>query len=137
MMLTRQTAEQVGVDDRLDPAQSITGGARYFLELYGRLPAGIADPDRVWFTLAAYNLGMGHLEDVRVLTERQGGNPNLWADVEERLDLLSLERFYKDLRYGYARGFEARKFVNNVQRYYDTLIWMDTRSHPLLTVQEL
>ena len=50
---------------------------------------------------------------------------------------LCQERYYNELRYGYARGFEARKFVANVQRYYDTLVWMDTRSHPLLTAQEL
>lgn len=137
MMLTKQTARQVGIEDRRDPEQSIQGGARYFLELYRRLPDRIPDPDRVWFTLAAYNLGMGHLEDLRVLTQRQGGNPDVWADVEQRLDLLSQERYYKDLRYGYARGFEARQFVSNVQRYYDTLIWMDTRSHPLLSKQEL
>ena len=137
MMLTRQTARQVGIDDRRDPQQSIDGGARYFLELYRRLPDRIRDPDRIWFTLAAYNLGMGHLEDVRVLTQRQGGNPDIWADVEQRLDLLSQERFYSTLRYGYARGFEARQFVANVQSYYDTLVWMDTRSHPLLTAQEL
>ena len=137
MMLTRQTAEQLGVDDRRDPAQSIAGGARYFLDLDRRLPAQIRDPERVWFALGAYNLGMGHLEDARVLTERMGGNPDAWGDVEHRLDLLSQERYYKDLRYGYARGFEARKFVSNVRRYYDTLVWMDTRSHPLLTAQEL
>lgn len=136
MMLTRQTARQVGIEDRRDPAQSILGGARYFLELYRRLPDRIPDPDRIWFTLAAYNLGMGHLEDLRVLTQRLGGNPDVWADVEQRLDLLSQERYYSELRYGYARGFEARKFVANVQQYYDTLIWMDTRSHPLLNTQE-
>jgi len=137
MMLTRQTARQVGIDDRLDPEQSIYGGAKYFLELYQRLPDRIDDPDRVWFTLAAYNLGMGHLEDVRILTETLGGNPDVWADVEESLDLLSQERYYSELRHGYARGFEARKFVANVQRYYDTLRWMDTRAHPLLATQEL
>ena len=137
MMLTQQTAEHVGIEDRRDPAQSILGGARYFLELYRRLPDRIPDPDRIWFTLAAYNLGMGHLEDLRVLTQRQGGNPDVWVDVEQRLDLLSQERYYSELRYGYARGFEARQFVGNVQRYYETLIWMDTRSHPLLSKQEL
>jgi membrane-bound lytic murein transglycosylase F len=137
MMLTRQTAKQVGIDDRRDPAQSITGGARYFLELYRRLPDRISESDRIWFALAAYNLGMGHLEDARVLTESLGGDPNVWEDVEARLDLLSQERYYQTLRYGYARGFEARKFVSNVKRYYDTLIWMDTRSHPLLSGQEL
>jgi membrane-bound lytic murein transglycosylase F len=82
--------------------------------------------------LAAYNMGMGHLEDARVLTEKQGGDPDLWQEVEARLDLLSQEAWYSQTRYGYARGYEARKFVRNIQSYYETLVWMDTREHPLL-----
>jgi membrane-bound lytic murein transglycosylase F len=37
--------------------------------------------------------------------------------------------------YGYARGYEARKYVENVRAYYEILIWMDTRDHPLLIAQ--
>ena len=74
MMLTRRTANQLGVTDRLDPWQSIEGGARYLLQLSERLPERIGEPDRTWMALAAYNMGMGHLEDARVLTQRQGGN---------------------------------------------------------------
>ncbi len=47
--------------------------------------------------LAAYNVGLGHLEDARVLTERQDGNPNLWKDVMERLPLLQQSKFYKTI----------------------------------------
>lgn len=137
MMLTKRTAEHLGVDDRLDARQSIEGGARYYLDLLERLSDRVPDSDRRWMALAAYNMGMGHLEDARVLTEHQGGDPDRWTDVEQRLDMLSQERYFQDLKYGYARGFEARKFVSNIQRYYDTLIWMDTRSHPLLTAREV
>jgi membrane-bound lytic murein transglycosylase F len=132
MMLTERTAYQMGVTNRLDPRQSIDGGARYLLNLRGRVPDRIPEPDRTWMALAAYNMGMGHLEDVRVLTERQGGDPDSWDDVVQRLDLLSQEKWYTQTRYGYARGFEARQFVENVQSYYETLVWMDTREHPLL-----
>ncbi|MBT8058811.1 MAG: membrane-bound lytic murein transglycosylase MltF, partial [Gammaproteobacteria bacterium] len=132
MMLTRRTARQLGVTDRLDPAQSIEGGARYFLRLRKRIPPRIAEPDRTWMTLAAYNMGMGHLEDARVLTQRQGGNPDLWIDVNKRLELLSQEKYYRTLRFGYARGFEAKQYVKNIRSYYETLVWMDTREHPLL-----
>ena len=132
MMLTRRTANQLGVTDRLDPRQSIDGGARYFLQLRDRLPARIPEPDRTWMALAAYNMGMGHLEDTRVLTEAQGGNPDSWRDVEQRLDLLSQEKWHSQTRYGYARGHETRQFVANIQSYYETLVWMDTREHPLL-----
>jgi membrane-bound lytic murein transglycosylase F len=135
MMLTRRTANQLGITDRLDPEQSIEGGARYFQRLRKRLPNRIMEPDRTWMALAAYNLGMGHLEDVRILTEKQGGNPDTWEDVSQRLDLLSKEKWYRQTRYGYARGYEAKKYVENVRAYYDILKWMDTRDHPLLIAQ--
>jgi membrane-bound lytic murein transglycosylase F len=132
MMLTRKTAAQLGVTDRLDPEQSIEGGARYFIDLRKRIPRRIAEPDRTWMALAAYNMGMGHLEDARVLTQRQGGDPDSWEDVNRRLDYLSQEKYFRDLRYGYARGFEAKQYVANIRSYYETLVWMDTMEHPLL-----
>jgi len=132
MMLTERTAAQMGLTDRLDPQQSIDGGARYFLRLHGRIPNRIKEPDRTWMALAAYNMGMGHLEDARVLTQSLGGDPDSWDDVEQRLELLSQEKWHSQTRYGYARGREARQFVKNIQSYYETLVWMDTREHPLL-----
>ena len=135
MMLTRKTARQLGVTNRLDVEQSIEGGARYFLGLRKRIPQRIAEPDRSWLALAAYNMGMGHLEDARVLTQKQGGNPDLWEDVKQRLNLLSQEKYYRDTRYGYARGFEAKQYVENIRSYYRTLKWMDTRDHPLLVAK--
>lgn len=135
MMLTQRTAAQLGVKDRLDPEQSIEGGARYFLQLRKRIPARIPEPDRSWMALAAYNMGMGHLHDARKLTQQQGGNPDRWQDVNERLPLLSQEKYYRDTRYGYARGYEARQYVENIRSYFDTLVWMETRAHPMLITQ--
>ena len=132
MMLTRRTATHLGVKDRLDPEQSIEGGARYFLQMRNRIPQRIPEPDRSWMALAAYNMGYGHLEDVRVLTQNQGGNPDRWKDVNERLTLLSQEKWYRQTRYGYARGYEARQYVENIRSYFDTLVWMETRAHPML-----
>ena len=132
MMLTERTATQMGLTDRLDPRQSIDGGARYLLNLHGRIPDRIPEPDRTWMALAAYNMGMGHLEDARVLTQQLGGDPDSWGDVVQQFDLLSQEKWYSQTRYGYARGFETRQFVDNVRDYYEMLVWMDTREHPLL-----
>jgi len=132
MMLTQRTARQLGVHDRLDPEQSIEGGARYFLRMRERVPDRIPEPDRGWMALAAYNMGYGHLEDARVLTEIRGGNPDSWEDVNESLPLLSQEKWYKQTRYGYARGYEAKQYVENVRSYYESLVWMDTREHPML-----
>ena len=93
MMLTMDTANDWDVEDRTDPEQSIRGGARYFASLLSRIPARIGNPDRTWMAMAAYNIGMGHLEDARVLTERQGGNPDLWVDVKQRLPQLKQKKY--------------------------------------------
>jgi membrane-bound lytic murein transglycosylase F len=136
MMLTLNTASLLGLDNRLDPTQSIEGGARYFQRMHAKIPARIAEPDRTWMVLAAYNMGWGHLEDARVLAQRAGGNPDRWDDVEKALPLLTQEPHYRTTRYGYARGHEAQRYVSNIREYWEILKWMDTREHPLLVAQE-
>jgi len=125
MMLTMPTAKELGVTNRLDAAQSLRGGARYLKDIKRRLPDDIEDPDRTWMALAAYNIGMGHLHDARKITDAQGGNPDLWRDVMERLPLLRKSSFYKNTRHGFARGNEAVTYVQNIRHYYSILEWQD------------
>jgi len=124
MMLTRATAKRVGVNDRKDPKQSILGGAHYIRLLKDKMPDRIPHPDRLWLALAGYNVGFGHLEDARILTERQGADPDKWSEVKQRLPLLSVEKWYKDTRHGYARGREPVAYVDAVRNFYDLLVWM-------------
>lgn len=128
MMLTRATAKDMKVTSRHDAEQSISGGARYFSSLLRRIPARIQEPDRIWMALAAYNVGLGHLEDARRLTQRLGANPDLWVDVKKHLPLLRQKKYYKTTRYGYARGHEAVSYVANIRRYYDTLVWLESQN---------
>lgn len=132
MMLTRRTARQLGIDNRVDPKQSIMGGARYLRSMIDRIPDRIDYPDRLWLALAAYNIGYGHLEDARVLTEIRGGDPDRWVDVRDSLPLLTQERWYSQTRYGYARGYEPVQYVENIRTFYEILQWMEGRDHPLL-----
>ncbi len=125
MMLTLPTAREMGVNNRLDPLQSLRGGARYLKNIKRRLPQRIGEPDLTWFALAAYNIGMGHLEDARVITQRQGGNPDVWVDVRERLPLLQQSKHYNETRYGYARGTEPVTYVANIRHYTSILQWQD------------
>lgn len=122
MMLTRNTARELGIKNRLDPQQSIMGGSRYLAKLRERLDS-VQEPDRTWLALAAYNVGYGHLTDARKITAEMGGNPDLWMDVKEALPLLSQKRYYRNTRHGYARGQEPVDYVQNIRRYYDVLVW--------------
>ncbi len=124
MMLTLDTAARVGIADRTDPQQSIHGGAQYFREMHAKIPERIQEPDRTWFTLAAYNVGFGHLEDARILTQRKGGNPDRWEDVKRYLPLLREEQYYAQSKHGFCRGNEPVHFVANIQRYHTTLRWL-------------
>ncbi|NER59925.1 membrane-bound lytic murein transglycosylase MltF [Pseudomonas sp. MAFF212428] len=124
MMLTQRTAQAMGVSNRLDPRQSIEGGAKYFMYVKQELDDEIKEPDRTWFALAAYNVGGGHLDDARKLAKREGLNPNKWLDVKKMLPRLSQKQWYSKTRYGYARGGEPVHFVANIRRYYDILTWV-------------
>lgn len=123
MMLTLATADYLKIKNRLDPEQSIHGGAQYIRKLKKRIPEHIPDPDRTWLALAAYNVGMGHLRDAQIITWQRGGNPEEWNDVRDNLPLLSRKRWYKHTKHGYARGWEPVRYVENIRSYYDLLVW--------------
>lgn len=121
MMLTADTADRLGVKDRLDPRESILGGARYLRMLIDMIPESVPEPDRIWMALAAYNIGPGHFAGALRLTRRLKRNPDAWIDVKDVLPKLSQARYAGALGYGYARGGEARAFAENVRIYYDIL----------------
>jgi membrane-bound lytic murein transglycosylase F len=132
MQLTEETAKHLGVADRLDPRQSAVGAARYLADLKDKLPARISEPDRTWFALAAFNIGVAHLEDARVLAQRQKLNPDLWSDVRKVLPLLAEPEYYINAKYGYARGGMPVAFVARVRAYYDILLRAELPGQPQL-----
>ena len=122
MMLTLPTAKSVGVENRLDPEQSIRGGVAYFRRMIKSVPDSIPEHEKIWFALASYNMGYGHMMDARRLTKNLGGDPDAWSDVKERLPLLRQKEHFSTLKYGYARGDEALSYVENIRRYYQSII---------------
>ena len=117
MMLTRSTANDLGIQNRLDPVKSIFGGARYLSSLHKRGPSEIRMPDRMFVALAAYNVGFGHVKDARVLAERLGKDSTKWDDLKEVLPLLSQKEYYEDLPHRYARGSEPVQYVKRIRAY--------------------
>lgn len=122
MMLTLSTAKSVHVRNRLDPEQSIRGGVEYLRRMISRIPESIPDYERIWFALASYNMGYGHMMDARRLTQSLGGDPNSWSDVRDRLPLLQRQKYFSKTRYGYARGYQAKVYVENIRQYYQSII---------------
>jgi membrane-bound lytic murein transglycosylase F len=120
MQLTLPTAREMGIENRLDPEQSIMGGVRYLRKLYD-LYDQAQGPDRLLIALAAYNVGKGHVLDARRLAWKMKLNPNKWSSIEKTLPLLSNRKYYKQSRYGYCRGSEPVFHVQSILTYYDIL----------------
>jgi len=124
MMLTQDTADYLGLDDREDPETSIFGGAQYFARQTERVADTVPEPDRTWMALAAYNVGFNHIKGARMIVEWQGGDPDNWMDLRAALPLLAQRKWYSKLPYGYARGWEPVLYVNNIRAYYNILKWL-------------
>jgi len=134
MMLTLKTAKDMAIKNRLDPKSSIQGGAKYFKKTLDRIDKKISAPDNTWMAMAAYNVGFYHLQDARLITRKLDKDPNLWIDVKTALPLLAKSKWYKQTRFGYARGWEPVRYVENIRSYYDILKWVDDSNVETTTV---
>ncbi len=121
MMLTRETAALMNLENRLDVKSSIFGGTRYLARLHRQVGEAVPEPDRTLMALAAYNIGFGHLQDARVLARRLGKPANTWHGVRSVLPLLQQKKYYRTLEHRYARGKEAVIYVDRIRTYYNML----------------
>ncbi|MBN8430044.1 transporter substrate-binding domain-containing protein [Microbulbifer salipaludis] len=123
MQVMPRTARQMGISGLYEPENSIRAGVAYMGWLEERFPRSLPFDQKIYFTLAAYNAGHGHVRDARVLAEQLGKDPNRWFDnVEEAMLLLSKPEYYKKARFGYVRGREPVNYVREIRdRYFGYL----------------
>lgn len=119
MMLTKNTAKSLGVKNRLDPKESILGGAKYLSKMLSKVPKEF--DDKLKFALASYNIGFGHMLDAIKLAKDLNKSSTNWNSLRDILPLLSQKRYYRELKYGYARGSEPVRYVDRIYNYYDIL----------------
>jgi membrane-bound lytic murein transglycosylase F len=117
MMLMPLTVTKMGVKNVFSADENIMAGARYLAYMRERIPKRIRDPDRTLLAMAAYNIGIGHLEDARIITQMRKKNPDRWADVRANLPRLADPVWHKRVKRGYANGREAAQFVERVAQF--------------------
>jgi membrane-bound lytic murein transglycosylase F len=130
MQFTEDTAKRYNVN-RDDPRSSIIGAARYLRDLKDEaLATRIAEPDKTWLALAAYNIGIGHVENARILTQRNKKSPDSWPDVRKHLRELANPEVASQFKLGPCRCLMPVQFVDAVRAYYDVLLRLEP-AHPV------
>ena len=130
-MLTKNTSSDVGIKDRTNPKESIYGGAKYLRKMLDKIPSQISLKDKIWFAIAAYNIGFGHVVDAINLAKEDNIIVSDWKSIEPYLLRLSKSKYYKKTKYGYARGWETVKYVQNIRQYYDILVFLDSQDNEI------
>ena len=136
MMLTKNTSKEMNVEDREDPIQSIEGGAKYLKKMLRSLPDNINNDDKIWYAIASYNIGFRHIEDAMKMADNEGVDSGNWYLLEPYILRLSQSKYYKNTKYGYARGWETLKYVQNIRQYYDILVFLDSQDNNNETKQK-
>jgi len=123
MQLMPRTAKAMGVKNISDPASSIRGGLKYLDWLRDRFDAKLPISQRLWFTLAAYNAGAGHVKDARRLAVRIGLDPDKWfGHAEKAMLLLAQKKYAKKARYGYVDGEEPVNYVQDIKNRFEAYV---------------
>jgi membrane-bound lytic murein transglycosylase F len=113
------TARELGITAVGDPEAGLHAGVKYLSQLYDRLAEIESDEERIWFALAAYNAGYGHLQDGRRLARELGRAPDIWfGEVEAVMPLLARSEYYSRARYGYCRCGEPVRYVRSIRQLY-------------------
>ena len=133
MMLTQDTAKEMGVTKRTDPHQSVKGGSLYFQKILDRLPDSIPITDKTWMSLAAYNMGFKHVKDSRDLANKMGKNPNNWNDLNQILALHLKDSNQKNQTEKNQRAKEAIDYVSKIKLFYKTLVLIEEQNTLLQT----
>jgi membrane-bound lytic murein transglycosylase F len=125
MQVMPRTGRELGLSPLDDPEVSIHAGVRYMDWLGERFPDRLPVDERMWFSLAAYNAGIGHVRDARALAARQGRDPDQWfGHVEEAMLLLSQPRYHQQARHGFVRGREPYNYVRHIRDRYRAYVSM-------------
>ncbi len=114
-----RTAKKLGIKIPFTPETGIFAGIRYMDWARERFEATLPLEERLWFTLAAYNAGFGHVNDARRLARQKGWSGDVWFDnVERAMLLLSKRQYFSKARFGYVRGSEPVNYVRQIRDRY-------------------
>ncbi len=123
MQLMPRTALTLGLKNVDKPDDNIEAGIKYMDWLRDRFDKALPVGERLWFSLAAYNAGAGHVHDARRLARQVGLDPDRWfANTESAILLLSKKKYSSKARYGFVNGSEPVNYVRNIKQRFEAYV---------------
>lgn len=123
MQIMPSTAQHLNLpmEQIYHPEKNIQAAARYLRELEQKFADIHPREERMWFVLASYNGGAGHIQDARTLARQAGKNANRWDEVKHFVLRLSNPGYYnrKEVRFGYMRGSETYQYVESIRQRWN------------------
>lgn len=120
MQLMPKTASNLNLNEQLifRPKENIATAAKLIRQLQTQFAYIHDKEEQICFILAAYNGGIGHINDAQAPARKHGGNPNKWNDVGRYVLNLSNARYYRDpvVKHGYMIGSETFNYVQNIMQ---------------------
>lgn len=129
MQLMPRTARSLGIEKIDEPAGSIRAGVEYMDWLRDRFDDELPLAERLWFSLAAYNAGIGHVHDARRLARKLGKDPDKWFDnTEQAMLLLSKKKYARKARYGFVNGQEPVNYVREIKQRFEAYVELGSKT---------
>ena len=129
MQVMPRTARSLGVEKIDEPAGSIRAGVKYMDWLRDRFDDALPLTERLWFSLAAYNAGIGHVHDARRLASKLGKDPDKWFDnTEQAMLLLANKQYAKKARYGFVNGKEPVNYVREIKQRFEAYVELGSKT---------
>ena len=117
------TATSYGISRSSSADSQIKAGIKKLNKNFNQWLKVVPDStNAMYFTLATFNAGRGHVDDARRLAEKYDKNEDLWFDnVNEMILNLSQPKYYKDkvVRNGRMRGIETYEYVYEIFERYE------------------
>lgn len=125
MQLMPNTAKKMGARNReelFDPEINIKVGCKCLKVMYDSYKTIPSTDDRIRFTLASYNAGVGHIKDAQALAKKYGKDPLVWTNnVETFVRLKSNRQYFTDpvVKHGYMSGNNVCNYVATIMAQYE------------------
>ena len=122
MQMMPSTAEWLGAGDISDPIEGVRIGTIYLKRIHNAYRNHTDDPvERMKFALAAYNAGVGRIQDCIKFAAIRGVDPSSWDNIVALIPEMNDDAILEidTIKFGKFKGTETIAYVENVLSKYE------------------